>query len=625
MQINNKIGRGTGIIFLWIIFSICACCNHGEENEVIPICISSNHSLMALTPDFSIQTVGSALHTKYPKLAKDKEFPMIGVLKVNGKSYRFMGGDSLRPFPIVPLSTNDCGWPAKYSYLHPKDDWIRKEYDDKEWHDGLGAWGAKNRPYPIHSTWTVADIYIRRHFNIHDKKKLEGYKLYVCSKCDDHAEIYCNGEPIYQVDYFSNRIECKKLPDEVVAKLHNGDNVIAAHGWSTEGTALMDFGLYMENKTYNDVDTATLKQMNVQATQTHYVYQCGDIELCLDFVSPSLLPKQSVTGCPAGFISYQIHSDSSEAQDVEILFDIDAEWMFGKNEIESFTERDWRIVKSDSMYIGMAAKETVCSYDEGHVLFSQKLGKNQKGQGVLLLGFDEGRDLQYEGEILHPYWNKGGKKELKDVVLFIGDNYKNLMEECGRLDAQLNSQAFQTGSLPFARQMILDYRKFVSEHRFVMSQGDDLFCFGDTLGSVRKSYDYFPTLLFFSRTDWMKGLLEPIFEHCKNDYWRKSYPPYDIGVYPIANRQVSIEDHGIEMAADMLVMTTAIVKAEQDFGYADRHWEQLCLWADYLRKSMKEETFSSVELLDISDEQVKCVLGLMAYRELVQWRKTHYE
>ena len=94
---------------------------------------------------------------------------------------------------------------------------------------------------------------------------MEGYKLYVCSKCDDHAEIYCNGEPIYQVDYFSNRIECKQLSDEVVAKLHNGDNVIAAHGWNTKENALLDFGLYMENKTYNDVDMAILKQMNVQA------------------------------------------------------------------------------------------------------------------------------------------------------------------------------------------------------------------------------------------------------------------------------------------------------------------------------------------------------------------------
>lgn len=64
MQINNKIGWGIRIIFSWMIFSLHACCNDKEENEVIPICIASNHSLMALVPDFSIQTVGNTLHTK---------------------------------------------------------------------------------------------------------------------------------------------------------------------------------------------------------------------------------------------------------------------------------------------------------------------------------------------------------------------------------------------------------------------------------------------------------------------------------------------------------------------------------------------------------------------------------
>ena len=57
--------------------------------------------------------------------------------------------------------------------------------------------------------------------------------------------------------------------------------MIAAHGWNTKENALLDFGLYMENKTYNDVDMAILKQMNVQATQTHYIYQCGDVEMCI--------------------------------------------------------------------------------------------------------------------------------------------------------------------------------------------------------------------------------------------------------------------------------------------------------------------------------------------------------
>ena len=325
--------------------------------------------------------------------------------------------------------------------------------------------------------------------------------------------------------------------------------------------------------------------------------------------------KQTVSYCLEHAIA-----DLKESQ--RILFDIDTEWMFGKNRVESLSEQDWCIVKSDSLYMGIAAEETAYSYNEGHVLLSQKLGKNKKDQGVLLFGFNEGKGLQYEGEILHPYWNKDGKRELKDALLFIGDNYKKLMRECDRLDGQLNRRAFQTRIPSFARQMILDYRKFISEHRFVMSQSGDLFCFGDTLANVRESYSNFPILLSLNRMDWMKGLLEPVFEYCENDYWRKSYPPYDIGIYPIANRQVKVDDYAVEMAADMLIMITAIVEAEQDFGYADAHWNLLCLWADYLREKMKKEVYPCGGLLNEDDERVKCVLGLMAYRKLIQLKES---
>ena len=56
-------------------------------------------------------------------------------------------------------------------------------------------------------------------------------------------------------------------------------------------------------------------------------------------------------------------------------------------------------------------------------------------------------------------------------------------------------------------------------------------------------------------------------------------------------RQVKVDDYAVEMAADMLIMITAIVEAEQDFGYADAHWNLLCLWADYLREKMKKEVY----------------------------------
>ena len=138
--------------------------------------------------------------------------------------------------------------------------------------------------------------------------------------------------------------------------------------------------------------------------------------------------------------------------------------------------------------------------------------------------------------------------------------------------------------------MLPSYRNFISSHRFVLSSENKIFCFGDTLGNIREAYESFSTLLYFNRIDWMKSLLDPIFEYCEDNHWVKRYPPYDIGLYPIINKQVKLDDNAVAVAADMLMMMAVIVEVEQDFSYADAHWNLLCLWADYLREKM-EKTF----------------------------------
>lgn len=103
----------------------------------------------------------------------------------------------------------------------------------------------------------------------------------------------------------------------------------------------------------------------------------------------------------------------------------------------------------------------------------------------------------------------------------------------------------------------------------------------------------------------------------------KSYPPYDIGTYPISGRQSSVEDHSIEVAADMLMMTLTIVELENDFDYAEKHWGLLQQWAGYLESCMQNESDFIPELLNENDERVKRVLGWKAYQKLVQWRQNN--
>ena len=521
-----------------------------------------------------------------------------------------MGGDSLRISPIASLANDSVSWSGKYSYLFPGKGWEQKEYDDSFWEEGNAAFGPVKGNSKIRTAWGAENIYVRRHIKIDNKDALEGHKIYVCYICDDQIKLFWNGDFLFE-------------KDEAIVHIGNGTNVLAAYGRNTGGPALLDFGLYIENKTYSEADMALLKQIDVQATQTHYVFQCGDVELQIDFVSPSLSEKWNMTGWPVGFLSYQVHAEDKKEHTVEILFDVDMEWMFGRRKIDSWVEQEWRFVKSDSLNLGMTADGTSFSCDDSHVVLSQKLCAENGNKGILLIGYGEGQRIHYVGELLQPLGNDNGKGEVKELMKAVGNRYQKLKEECNKLDNLWNNKAFQVGDKTFAEQILPSYRNFISSHRFVLSSDNKSFCFGDTLGNVRDAYRNFPALLFFNRVDWMKSLLNPIFEYCEDKHWKRKYPPYDIGLYPVASKQIKVDNCAEEAAANMLMMMVAIVEAEQDFSYAELHWSHLCLWANYLEEKMKGEVLPSIELLDANDKRVKCVLGLMAYHKLIQLKDAY--
>lgn len=112
------IGPKRGIMLSGIMAFICACSCHQDGNfSLFSGTVPSEHTLLALAPDFSISVTGDTINKCYPRLRSGKIFPITGILRVDGKAYRFMGGDSMRISPLVPLSDDSLGWQGKYSYL----------------------------------------------------------------------------------------------------------------------------------------------------------------------------------------------------------------------------------------------------------------------------------------------------------------------------------------------------------------------------------------------------------------------------------------------------------------------------------------------------------------------------
>ena len=150
--------------------------------------------LIVSDPNFSIWSPcdklmdGTTLHwTDAPK-------SLIGALRVDGKSYRFLGKEKLDLQAIAPMTDTEI-WEGTFLRKKPADNWISLDFDDKEWKHGKAAFGSRDLPR-VHTEWSEqnSDIYVRRTFDINELESERDF--YIIYSHDDVFELYLNGEKL---------------------------------------------------------------------------------------------------------------------------------------------------------------------------------------------------------------------------------------------------------------------------------------------------------------------------------------------------------------------------------------------------------------------------------------------
>ena len=568
------------------------------------------------------------------------EHPLVGVLRVDGKCYRFMGKDKQVLKAILKDARNE-EWQAKYTNTLPLVDWYKKEYNDVGWQAGVGAFGSADMSH-VKTGWSQGDIWIRRKFSI-DHKNVIKKKLYLIYSHDDIFELYLNGQMLVNTGYKWRNYVVQPLDAEQVKSLTSEDNLITAHCHNTMGGAYVDFGLFTEDEVESFFGTeAEQIKVNVLPTQTYYSFYCGPVQLDLKFTSPLVLTDLDLLSSPVNYISYEVRSLDKRAHDVQIYFSATPKWAVNSPEqevsVESYQSSGIHVLKTGTLeqnvlgksgdiicidwgYFYLAGKQTEASdmsmgapvsiqksfaekgilpvtkttrtsarldKDETLLAYSENMGnvKEQKAEGYLMIGYDDIASVQYFGQNLKAYW----KKKYPTMEAALADarkNYTKTMQRCDEWDYKVMKDAVEAGGQQYAELCAASYRQAVAAHKLVLGPEDELFFFSKennsngSIGTVDVTYPSCPVFIQYN-TEIMKAMLNFIFDYSESGRWKKNFAAHDVGTYPLANGQTYQEDMPVEETGNMLIMTTAIAIADGNADYAAKHWETLTIWSNYL-------------------------------------------
>ena len=631
------------------------------------------YPLVTHDPYFSIWSFSDQLNATPTRHWTGKDQPLLGLIKVDGKTYRFLGDLDKAYNNIIP-SGDERPFEAPYTETQPANGWMTTGFNDAAWKKGIAPFG--DNEYMAKTLWKSQDIWMRRSF-VWNGGDMNGLFLKLIH--DDNAEIYLNGEKIYSHTGWLGKYHYIPLPESAAKKLVKGKNVLAVHVANTAGGASLDAGIVREVKLPANklVMLAAQKKVTLNATQTIYEFSCGPVDLTLSFTSPLLMNNLNLLSRPVSYLTAAVVSNDGAKHDVELYFgastaltvNAESQTVIASgyksdqlNILKAGTKEQPVLQKKGDdlridwgyMYVAVPEKDRAVQYitpakyafnsflsgtyrpntssTEGRQLMLNtvlSLGKVDKDtvSKLIMLGYDDVYAVQYFGQNLAPWWKDGKNTTIEKELAKAYIDYNAIIRQCKDFNVSMYNDVLKAGGEEYAQLCALAYRQSIAAHKLVKSpQGEILFLSKEnfsngSINTVDITYPSAPLYLLYN-PDLLKGMLNGIYYFSESGKWTKPFPAHDLGTYPVANGQTYPEDMPVEEAGNMIILTAAIAKAEGNAGYAKKHWNTLSTWAGYLLK----EGFDPVNQLCTDDFaghiarnanlSVKAIVGLGCYAML---------
>jgi hypothetical protein len=628
------------------------------------------YPLITHNPNFSIWSNTDELAASTTTHWTGSDHSLLGLIKVDGKIYRFLGKAEVK-YNAVLGTSDETPYTVKYTETEPQGDWRSTDYAAGDWKTGAMPLG--DNPSTVKTPWKGSNIWVRRTFNVANPESINDLLLKL--NHDDNVEVFLNGKKVYEKVGFTSAFHYYPVSKD---ELKAGQNIIAIHLVNSAGGRFLDFGLADKQKeTADKIELADQKNVEITATQTIYNFTCGKIDLKLTFTSPLLMKDLSLLSRPVSYITYSVQANDSKTHAVKMFLSASSniavyqpsqevtakKYATDKLSILKTGTAEQPILQkgADDMRIdwgyfyvavpkasgatqfitpGNAAED---AFRKGTSLSTVARGKSLSLNTVvpfgavgktpverfMELGYDEIYAIQYFKANLRPWWNKLGKATIEGQLGSAAIEYKAVMQQCAAFNKEVYAAALKSGGKEYAHLCILAYRQSIAAHTLVQSPKGEILWLskennsGGFINTVDVTYPSAPLYLIYN-PKLLQGMLNGIFYFSESGKYPHPWAAHDLGTYPLANGQTYGEPMPVEESGNMTILTAAITKAQGNGDYAKLHWKTLTTWVDYLVKEgldpktqLCTDDFAG-HLARNANLSVKAIVGIACYAQMAE-------
>ena len=390
-----------------------------------------------------------------------------------------------------------------------------------------------------------------------------------------------------------------------------------------------------------DVPALEQTACRVEATQTHYKFRGGGVELSVDFMSPAFADDLDTMSSALGYVTLSWSGEGKHS--VQAYVDVSGEWcvnspdqrinagrvkLAGREALRIGSQDQPILQKSgDNLRIDWghlylvgpkSAELAITSHEMCRRSFLKKgslpdsddlrlprsasddwlvLGTAfevaKDAPASVLIAYDDLQSIQWIGRPVPAYWRRNGGR-FEDKIVQALDSRAEWQSKANAFDAKLRQIAQQTGGEKYADLVCLSYRQAMGAHKIVADIDGKPMMFSKEnfsngcIGTVDVLYPAAPIFLMLN-PELLEANLRPLFVYASLPRWKWPFAPHDLGTYPHANGQVygggeRTEDDQmpVEECGNLLILAGALAEKGGSIDFLREYKPVLDKWAEYL-------------------------------------------